>query len=242
MKCSGLLEKNIFCFIKDRQPNICFNDSLIIDFVKGNKPFDKISYFLPEQELINQQNDIIYHALLVKSYPNEGLLVGFLTLFNCIDYIMILSENFNDEIEESYLFDVIQHQEINSYQINIPNLTKTNIMHKLDYKLNPQKYWNIAQQKLVKIAQYYYSKPKIILLEKKFKENISQVFDDNQLAQMDKEIALYLNVASQLIFEKYANIKAKEKDIEGLANLLFFQFLKSRSISCKVSIITNNAN
>jgi len=112
--------------IKEIQP--------IISFIKGeNKGGEMLKYYyLPSKEIEYEENEIS-HIIHIEGNKTEKLLVAYVELFNCYNYLIILNKDYNGEdINNTYCYDLIRNEKT-SKSIYL-NITK----EKLDNLIFPQ--------------------------------------------------------------------------------------------------------
>lgn len=116
------LTKIVMWTLKYRHPKFPLNSMKILPFLKGEEDYKEIYYYYPNVDIVTKPAKKIYHSIVIKSYPEEKLLVGFIEIFNVVSAIMILSDDFEQELECHYVFDVLERQEVVAPIINYPNI------------------------------------------------------------------------------------------------------------------------
>lgn len=118
------IAKIALIFLKHRFPDIDADLHEIMAFIMDEADYKKIALFYPEAEVVTSPEGEVLHSIVVYSYAQEKLLVGFVELFGCISVVIALSEDFNTELQDYYVYDLINRKEIKEPIINIPKVDK----------------------------------------------------------------------------------------------------------------------
>lgn len=183
--------KNILLFIKDRKPSLEIPKTEIISFLKGNGNYEKVSLYYPEKDIISKSDGEVYHSIVVKSYPKEALLIGFLELFSIGSFICVLSESINEDIQEIYVYDVLNCNEITDYNINLPMILKNNIKDHLDYPKHAQEYGKRVTNKGMNILKTITDKQRSYYIREIILKHCpeGEIFTKERLTNISNEIA-----------------------------------------------------
>ncbi len=122
--------KIAYLFLKLRKPVLKLDtEADLIAFIKVKRDFRFVYYFYPEKEFVEKQPGQILHSIVIKSYPAEKMLVAYIELFSVFSFAVLLSSNFSEDIEETYVFDLISLRELNPPNLNIPTVTLKTLNH-----------------------------------------------------------------------------------------------------------------
>ena len=117
--------KMAFLFFKLKRPGVKLaNEKELIDFINGHSSKTAVSWYFPEPEIVERQDGRVLHALILKGYPSEKLLLAFVDLFSVLSFVVVLSDDFSEDLEEKYVFDVIGQKELPSALLNTPRLDR----------------------------------------------------------------------------------------------------------------------
>ncbi len=128
------LLKMVFFLLKHKRPDIVFDTLRIVAFLKNETNYREIYFYYPDADVVVKPDKFIYHSVLIKSYPEQRLLLGFVELYNAVSFVMVLSDNFADTFQESYVFDVINRIEVTNPILNFPNIDRAFLDNLFDNK------------------------------------------------------------------------------------------------------------
>lgn len=119
--------KTAFLFLRHKCPTLALDrEPEIIEFIKGLRDY-KSAYFLPGDRIVAPAREQVLHSIVIKSYPTERLLVAFVEYFSVFTFVILLSENCDEEVSEHYVFDPVERKELVSAPISLPPLTRTSL-------------------------------------------------------------------------------------------------------------------
>jgi hypothetical protein len=147
------MTKILIEFLKYRIPNVCVDLSKVIQFINGKEEYEEIYYFYPENGMVETPENSIFHSIVIKSYPSERMLVGFIELFSAISIVMIISDNFSEIIQEEYVYDLVERKEISEANINIPIISKSLLYNIFEQKVSPNEQINSKMSRFYEIAR-----------------------------------------------------------------------------------------
>jgi len=120
--------------LKHRRPDISFDTSRLVGFIKNETDYREIYFFYPSIDVVSKPNKRVFHSIVIKSYTDQKLLVGFVELFNVASFVMVLSDDFADSLQESYVFDVLNRREVEDPSVIIPAIGKGSLDNLFDKK------------------------------------------------------------------------------------------------------------
>lgn len=114
----------------------------LIPYIRGATQTQIVCYwYYPESNIFPDliEEDKVIHALTVHGNPREKILYSIIKLYGAFQFIILLNDNYEgNEINDSYLFDVINRENISDdYSIN-NILTKAELQKTLKEHLVPE--------------------------------------------------------------------------------------------------------
>jgi len=130
------IAKMLYLFSEHKSPGLMKGSTEVAEFIKGSADYRQIYFYYPPVPFVAASEDQVLHTLLIKSYPAEKLLLGFVELFGVVSFVCVLSDNFAKTMEAAYVFDLLERREIITPQLNFPVATKSDL-ERLFKRLDP---------------------------------------------------------------------------------------------------------
>ncbi len=122
IKTFSAVAKIAYNYLKYKYPNISFNSSNIVKYIKGElTDKDLVWFYYKDGEFIDKQPSEVLHSIVITGKRNSHL-YAYVELFNAYKFVVLLSDNYiGDDFVESYCFDVINRNAVTKrLVINIP--------------------------------------------------------------------------------------------------------------------------
>lgn len=131
------IAKMIFFLLKHKHSDAYFDMSNVIAFLKNEIDYKEIYFYYPDKDIVIKPDKSVYHSIVIKSYPKHKLLLGFAELYNTVSLITVLSDDFSEELQVTYVFDVINRTEVKSPTFNFPNIDRITLDYFFMHKIPP---------------------------------------------------------------------------------------------------------
>lgn len=131
------IAKMIFFLLKHKHSDAYFDTSKVIAFLKNEIDYKEIYFYYPDKDVVIKPDKSVYHSIVIKSYPRHKLLLGFAELYNTVSLIMVLSDDFSEELQVTYVFDVINRTEVKNPTFSFPNIDKVTLSNFFEHKIPP---------------------------------------------------------------------------------------------------------
>lgn len=119
--------KTAYLFLRHKRPALPLDrEQELVEFIKGIRDY-KSAYFLPGDRVVAPAPGQVLHAIVIKSYPAERLLVAFVEYFSVFTFVILLSENCDEDVFEHYVFDPVERREMSSVRFTFPNLDRKSL-------------------------------------------------------------------------------------------------------------------
>jgi hypothetical protein len=116
--------KMAFFYLKYKIPELVIDETNIISFLKNESDFREVYFFYPDTQTILTPDKTVCHSIIIKSYPVYRTLVAFVELYNSVSFIVELSHDFADEVQEVYIYDVLNRVELRNVEITYPLISR----------------------------------------------------------------------------------------------------------------------
>ena len=119
------ITKMAYLFLKHKHPKIILgSDDAIKNFIRGKGEYKEAYFYFPDTPIVAKKQDQLFHHIAIKSYKKEGILLAYIELFSVASFVVMLSDNFHEDIEDCYVFDVLEHKELTPSKAVFPNIDK----------------------------------------------------------------------------------------------------------------------
>ncbi|MGK7940737.1 MAG: hypothetical protein AB4062_11430 [Crocosphaera sp.] len=175
----------------------------LIPFIKqGIMRKYHLYWYYPECNIfpdLIEQNQVI-HALTLHGNPRKKILYSVIHLYSAFQFIVLLNDNYQgDEINQSYLFDVITSKNISDdYSIN-NTLKNAEVQKTLNELLAPESRY---LEKVNKLFGFIFEKQRFDRLEKLQKQTIEEIlsrYSEDEIMREEDYRKLCSKLASNII-------------------------------------------
>jgi len=105
------IAKIAYLFTAYSCPEIIADFESIVKYLNGSDIKRHVYFYFPEKEVVNRDEFKAQHIISIKSYPEDGSLVGFVELFSSVSFIVLLSDDCSQEISASYVYDIMERKD-----------------------------------------------------------------------------------------------------------------------------------
>lgn len=85
----------------------------LIPYIEGKETFNCVKYYYNGTDIIHKNEGEVLHSIIIKGDKNQRLLLGYIELFNCYKFSILLNDKYDGaNIEETYYFDVLERKEV----------------------------------------------------------------------------------------------------------------------------------
>lgn len=85
----------------------------LIPYIQGKEILNCVKFYYNGKNIIYKNKGEVLHSIIIKGDKNQKLLVGYIELFNCYKFSILLNDKYDGEnIEYTYYFDVLERKEI----------------------------------------------------------------------------------------------------------------------------------
>ena len=116
----------LFFKLRLRQHKISAEADLIA-YIKCEREYKQTFFYYPPTEIADRAPGQILHSIIIKSYPAERLLLAFVDLFSVVSVVLVLADDFTEDVAAHYVFDVLARQEVQSPTLRFPVLDRASL-------------------------------------------------------------------------------------------------------------------
>ncbi|WP_312648086.1 HNH endonuclease [Aminipila sp.] len=110
----------------------------LIPYIKGDTDTNRVYFFYNDEEVISKGFEQIVHGLVLRGDTQEKVLYMYIEYFNAFKFLILINDSYDgDEVNEAYVFDVLNQTEIKP--IISLNIKKQQIIKTVTEKSYPGK-------------------------------------------------------------------------------------------------------
>lgn len=129
--------KIAYLFLRHKLPALAIDrETDLIESIKGTRE-NRLVSFLPGDRIVEPVPGQVLHSIVIKSYPAERLLVAYVELFGVFTFVVLLSEDCDQDIFEYYVFDLIEREGVVSARFRLPNMDRKTLTAMIDTLPSP---------------------------------------------------------------------------------------------------------
>lgn len=113
------IAKIAFLYLLYKNPTFSGDLEPIRGYLNGQKTGEFVYFYIPEKYVIPQVDFSVNHIISIESVPENSSLVAYIEFFSTASFLVLLSENCNEDISIKYIYDVMERTDVTEeYDIN----------------------------------------------------------------------------------------------------------------------------